>query len=138
MTRTTRMITLALALLGWAVTVILFSVPSQAQTAIGCSTAADVLRASERSVEDLRLRYTYADNLAVDEIVLSSVGLAYVGVADTVQVFSLGTGVYMLMASVQGCHVAHDIVDETFVLGLNGRYPGLVQLSGSPGAIVSL
>ena len=87
MTRTTSKAVKGLAVLGLAVLGLLFSGPSQAQTAIGCSTAADVLKASERGVEDLRLRYSYADIIAVNEIVLRSVGLAYVGFADTVQVF---------------------------------------------------
>jgi hypothetical protein len=136
MPRTTRKITRTL--LGWALIGILFSGPSQAQTAIRCSTAADVLRASERSVEDLRLRDSYTDIFAVNEIVLGSVGIAYVGVADTVQVFSLGTGEYMLMASVQGCHIAHNFVDETFILGLKSRFPELSHLVRSPVATVSL
>ncbi len=138
MTRTTSKAVKGLAVLGLAVLGLLFSGPSQAQTAIGCSTAADVLKASERGVEDLRLRYSYADIIAVNEIVLRSVGLAYVGFADTVQVFSLGTGEYMLMASVQGCHVAHNFVDETFVLGLKGLYPDLSRLARSPVASASL
>ena len=138
MTRTTWKITRALALVGWAVMGILFSDPSQAQTALRCSTAADVLGASERSAEDLRLRNSYTDIFAVNEMVWRSVGLAYVGVADTVQVFSLGTGEYLLMASVQGCHVAHDIVDETFVLDLKGLYPDLSRLARSPLAGASL
>jgi hypothetical protein len=138
MTRTTRKTMKGLAVLGLAVLGLLLSGPSRAQTAIRCSTAADVLRASERDVEDMRLRYSQTDIFAVNEIVLKSVGLAYLGVADTVQVFSLGAGEYILMASVQGCHVAHDFVDETFVLGLKGLYPDLSHLARSPGATASM
>lgn len=123
---------------GLAVLWILFSGPAQAQTAMRCSTAADVLSASQHGIEDLRLRETYADIFAVNEIVWRTVGLAYVGVADTVQVFSLGTGGYLLMASVQGCHVAHDFVDETFVLGLKRLYPDLSRRARSPSVIASL
>ena len=87
--------------------------PSHAQTAINCSTAAHALAASNHAGKQLDLRVTYEDTDTVNDIIRGSVGSSYVGQADNVQIYYVEPDNYMLMASVQGCHVAHVFVDDS-------------------------
>ena len=48
----------------------------------------------------------------VNDIIRGSVGSSYVGQADNVQIYYVEPDNYMLMASVQGCHVTHVFVDD--------------------------
>ncbi len=91
---------------------VLFAGPSHAQTAINCSTAAQALADSNHAGKQLDLRVTYQDMDTVNDIIRGSVGSSYVGQADNIQIYYLESDNYMLMASVQGCHVAHVFVGE--------------------------
>ncbi len=86
--------------------------PSHAQTAVNCSTAAHALAASNHAGNQLDLRVTYEDMDTVNDIIRGSVGSSYVGQADNIQIYYVEPDNYMLMASVQGCHVAHVFVGE--------------------------
>ncbi len=97
---------------------LLWAGPSFAQTAIYCSTAADVVGDSNDARNGLRLNDTYTDIGTVNHILETNGWQSYVGFADTVQVFHVDPDRYMLMASVQGCHVAHVFVEESVVASL--------------------
>ena len=86
--------------------------PSHAQTAINCSTAAQALADTNHAGKQLDLRVTYENMDTVNDIIRGSVGSSYVGQADNVQIYYVEPDNYMLMASVQGCHVAHVFVDD--------------------------
>ena len=45
---------------------------------------------------------------------------AHLDRSDTVQVFSVGAEVYLVMASVQGCHVAHAFTGASALPELDG------------------
>ena len=88
---------------------------ASAQTALNCTTAARAIQSSDQAGKDLRLKHTYDDIETVTEI-LRTVGLeSQVGHADTVQVFHIEPDNYMIMASIQGCHVGHVFADESIV-----------------------
>ena len=87
--------------------------PAHAQTAVNCSTAAHALAASNHAGKQLELRVTYEDMDTVNDIIRGSVGSSYIGQADNVQIYYVEPDNYMLMASVQGCHVAHVFVDDS-------------------------
>ena len=92
--------------------------PSFAQTATHCSTAADAAGVSNDTRNGLRLNDTYTDIGTVNHILGTNGWQSYVGSADPVQVFRIEPGRYMLMASVQGCHVAHAFVEESVIASL--------------------
>ena len=86
-----------------------------AQAAYNCTTAARAIQSSDQAGKDLRLKHTYDDIETVTEI-LRTVGLEpHVGRADTIQVFKIEPDNYMIMASIQGCHVGHVFADESIV-----------------------
>ena len=91
-------------------------VPSaSAQTAIQCTTASHVIQSSDQAGKQLHLKHTYNDIDSVTEVLLT-VGLeSHVNHADTVQVFHMEPDNYMIMASIQGCHVSHVFADESIV-----------------------
>ncbi len=101
---------------------VLFSTPSFSQTELDCSTAADVVKHADQRGEELRLYDTYDDIEVVNAVLLESGWEAYVDVADTIQIFTVEPGRYMLMASIQGCHVAHAFVDDSVVARLKGTF----------------
>ena len=86
--------------------------PAWTQTEVGCLTAADVVRESSYRGATLTLYETFVDRDAVDRLVKSRFGAGALDEADMVQVFYLGNGRYLVMASVQGCHVAHMFSDD--------------------------
>ena len=90
--------------------------PAHAQTEVNCSTAAQALSFSPHAGKMLDLRVTHHEMALVNEIIQGSVGSTYIGHADNIQIYYIEPGNYMLMASVQGCHVAHVFVDETAVV----------------------
>ena len=90
--------------------------PASAQTALQCTTAAHAIQSSGQARKKLRLKHTY-DNIETVIEILRTVGLeSNVGQADTVQVFHIEPGNYMIMASIQGCHVGHVFADESIVI----------------------
>ena len=91
---------------------LLLSGPGYAQTEVNCPTAAQALSTSAHAGKILDLRVTYDEMATVNEINQDAVGSNYIGYADNIQVFYIEPGNYMLMASVQGCHVAHVFVDD--------------------------
>ncbi len=101
---------------------LLWAGPSFAQTAIYCSTAADVVGDSNNARNGLRLNDTYTDIGTVNRILGMNGWQSFVGFADTVQVFHIDPDRYMLMASVQGCHVAHVFVEESVVASLKAAF----------------
>lgn len=70
----------------------------------------------------LDLRVTRDEMAVVNEIIQGSVGPTYIGHADNIQIYYVEPGTYMLMASVQGCHVAHVFVDETVVVEVSALW----------------
>ena len=92
---------------------LLLGAPGYAQTAVNCTTAAQALALSPHAGKVLDLRAAYEEAAIVNEIINSVVGSAYVGHADNIQIYYIEPGNYMLMASVQGCHVAHVFVDDS-------------------------
>ena len=91
----------------------LFAVgPGHAQTEVNCPTAAQALSYSPHAGKVLDLRVTLDEMASVNEIIQGIVGSTHIGDADNNQVFYIEPGNYMLMASVQGCHVAHVFVDH--------------------------
>ena len=101
---------------------LLWAGPSFAQTATHCSTAADAVGDSIGVGKELRLDSTYGEIDTVDNILVARGWQSFVGFADTVQVFHIEPGRYMLMASVQGCHVAHVFVEESAVARLKATF----------------
>ena len=101
---------------------LLFAWPSFAQTALHCSTAVDALKASNEAATELRLSGTYDRIDAVNRILVNTGWESYVGFADTIQIFYITPNRYMLMASVQGCHVDHVFIDETVVAKLKQTF----------------
>ena len=125
--RTQMIVLAALAgLLLGTLAAVLFGGPSHAQTAINCSTAAHALAASNHAGKQLDLRVTYDDMDTVNDIIRGSLGSSKIGQADNIQIYYLESDTYMLMASVQGCHVAHVFVDESAFV----EYANLSDTSG--------
>ena len=93
--------------------------PGHAQTEINCSTAAQALLISAHAGKILDLRVTHDEMAVVNEIIQGSVGTTFIGHADNIQIYYIEPGNYMLMASVQGCHVAHVFVDESLVVEIS-------------------
>ena len=88
---------------------------ASAQTVLQCTTAAHAIQSSDQAGKELRLKHTYDEIETVTEI-LRTVGLeSHVGHADTVQVFHIEPDNFMIMASIQGCHVGHVFADESIV-----------------------
>lgn len=88
---------------------------ASAQTALQCTTASHAIQSSDQAGKQLRLKHTYDDIDTVTEV-LMTVGLeSHVGHADIVQVFDIAPDNYMIMASIQGCHVGHVFADESIV-----------------------
>ena len=88
---------------------------ASAQTALQCTTASHAIQSSGQAGMQLRLKHTYDDINTVTEV-LMTVGLeSHVGHADTVQVFDMEPDNFMIMASIQGCHVGHVFADESIV-----------------------
>ena len=92
---------------------LLLGAPGHAQTSVNCTTAAQALAASSHAGKILDLRVTYDDMTLVNGFIHGTVGAAYIGHADNIQIYYIEPGNYMLMASVQGCHVAHVFVDDS-------------------------
>ena len=90
---------------------ILLAGPSRAQTAVNCVTAAEAMAQTGQAGKQLDLRVTYDDIDTVNRVIRGTVGAMYIGRADNIQVFYVEPGTYLLMASVQGCHVSHVFVD---------------------------
>ena len=93
--------------------------PGHAQTEINCSTAAQALSISAHAGKILDLRVTHDEMAVVNEIIQGSVGPTFIGYADNIHIYFIEPGNYMLMASVQGCHVAHVLVDESLVVEIS-------------------
>ncbi len=94
--------------------------PLPAQTVLSCVTAVGALNGTKYAGRPLRLLETFSDAGAVEEILTTNNADAYVSVADTVQIFSVGTDGFMVMASIQGCHVAHFFTDDPIVMKSEG------------------
>ena len=92
---------------------LLLGAPGHAQTSVNCTTAAQALSFSAHAGKILDLRVTYDDMTIVNGFIRGAVGAPYIGHADNIQIFYIEPGNYMLMASVQGCHVAHVFVDDS-------------------------
>ena len=86
--------------------------PAAAQTEVDCRTVADILAESLYAGASSRLYATYTDKAQVADLVRSRFGEAAVEKADTVQVFYLGEARYLVMASLQGCHIAHAFTED--------------------------
>ncbi len=88
-----------------------------AQTAVNCATAAEV--AGRYGGAILALRATFTETAAVGRIVRSLFAVTPLGnaraVADTVQVFHMSPDRYLVVASVQGCHIAHVLANAALV-----------------------
>ncbi len=97
---------------------LLLASPSFAQTALNCSTATDVMGMNGEASKELLLHETYSSTDRVENILLANGLDSHVGAADTVQLFYIAPDRYLLMASVQGCHVAHTFVDRSVVVAL--------------------
>ena len=97
---------------------LLLASPSFAQTALNCSTATDVMSTNGEAGKELLLHETYTGSDRVENILLANGLVSHVGAADTVQLFYVEPDRYLLMASVQGCHVAHTFVDRSIVVAL--------------------
>ncbi len=91
---------------------------SYAQTALHCGTATDVMRINGEAGKELHLHETFNAEPRVEDILLAHGLESHVGAADTVQLFFVEPDRYLLLASVQGCHVAHTFVDASIVLAL--------------------
>lgn len=88
---------------------------ASAQTPLQCTTASHAIQSSGQAGKQLRLKHTYDDIYTVTEVLLT-VGLeSHVGHADTVQVFDMEPDNYMIMASIQGCHVGRIFADQSIV-----------------------
>ena len=101
---------------------LLWAGPSFAQSAIHCFTAADAVGDSNDAREGLRLNHTYTNIGTVNHILRTNGWQSYVGFADTVQVYYIDPGRYMLMASIQGCHVAHAFVEESALARMKATF----------------
>ena len=97
---------------------LLIASSSFAQTALHCSTATDVMRMNGEAGKQLHLHETFDALRQVENILLANGLEPHVGAADTVQLFFVEADRYLLLASVQGCHVAHTFVDRSIVLAL--------------------
>ncbi len=97
---------------------LLLASPSFAQTALYCSTATDVMTMNGEASNELLLHETYSGTDRVENILLANGLESHVGAADTVQLFYVEPDRYLLLASVQGCHVAHTFVDRSVVVAL--------------------
>ena len=93
-----------------------FPRPSLAQTSLACTTAVGALEGTKYAGKPLRLLETFSDREAVNEFLATNSRRPHVGGADTIQLFSMGPGHYMVMASIQGCHVAHYFTDDPEVM----------------------
>ncbi len=94
-----------------AIAALMLGGPGHAQTEVNCSTAAQALESSPHAGKILDLRVTHDEMAVVNGIIHGSIGSIYLGHADNIQIYYIEPGNYMLMASVQGCHVAHVFVD---------------------------
>ena len=93
---------------------------ASAQTALQCTTASHAIQSSDQAGKQLRLKHTYDDIDTVTEV-LMTVGLeSHVGHADIVQVFDIAPDNYMIMASIQGCHVGHVFAAATIAMAARG------------------
>lgn len=97
---------------------LLLASPSFAQTALNCSTAADVMKISGEAGKELLLHETFSGTDQVENILLANGLESHVGATDTVQLFYVEPDRYLLLVSVQGCHVAHTFVNRSVVLAL--------------------
>ncbi|HJO68888.1 MAG TPA: hypothetical protein QF804_04310 [Rhodospirillales bacterium] len=111
---------LCLGLLSAVVWTLTLSPPASTQTASECVTALDAVRAAGRPAAHLRLLASTDDADKVERILRERGWSAYVGRSDTVQVFSVGAEVYLVMASVQGCHVAHALTGASALPEVGG------------------
>ena len=101
-----------------AVVGLLLASPTFAQTALHCTTATDVMRMNGEASKQLQLHETFHAVPQVAETLLANGLDSHVGATDTVQLFFVQSDRYLLLASVQGCHVAHTFVDASIVLAL--------------------
>ena len=86
---------------------------ASAQTAVNCATAAEV--AGRYGGVILALKETFDETASVSRIVRSVFTAAPVDHADTVQVFHMSPDRYLVVASVQGCHLAHVLANAALV-----------------------
>ena len=101
-----------------AVVGLLLASSSFAQTALNCSTATDVMRVNGEAGKEIRLHDSFHAVSQVEDILRANGLDSHIGAADTVQLFFIEPDRYLLLASVQGCHVAHTFVDASIVLAL--------------------
>ncbi|MDP6604532.1 MAG: hypothetical protein QGG17_10095 [Rhodospirillales bacterium] len=106
-----------LSVIVWALTL---SPPASAQTASACVTALDAIRAAGHPASHLRLMTSTDDADTVERILRERGWSAHLDRSDTVQVFSVGAEVFLLMASVQGCHVVHAFTDASALSEVDG------------------
>lgn len=85
---------------------------AQAQTAVSCQTAAQIVADSPYAGSSLTLQSQYDHPDTVDRLVKGRFGNDLNDRPDLVQVYYLGNGRFLIMASVQGCHVAHEFSDD--------------------------
>lgn len=86
--------------------------PAGAQTELACQTAAAIVAASPYAGSALTLSSQYDRQEDVDRLVKVRFGEQLAARPDLVQVYYLGSGRHLVMASVQGCHVAHEFADD--------------------------
>jgi hypothetical protein len=85
---------------------------AMAQTEVGCQTAAQIVAQSSFAGSTLTLHEQYDKPEAVERLVSSRFGKALETRPDQVQVCDMGNAHFLIMASAQGCHVAHTFSDD--------------------------